>query len=151
LEGLSYTALKKLDQACTTFSLLLTSCLYLWMTGASELQIFSFFELCFCSAFKRLFGRHSSKYWCDRKSRAACAQSFAPWQQATIEIMRRNLSSRTLVVTFNRSQVNIGRASTSHSLLLSLARATCIMVLFFAHIPFVVNHTINATPPEWLQ
>ena len=24
---------------------------------------------------------------CDRKSRAACAQSFAPWQQATIEIM----------------------------------------------------------------
>ena len=29
---------------------------------------------------------------CDRKSRAACAQSFAPRQQATIEIMRRNLS-----------------------------------------------------------
>jgi len=27
------------------------------------------------------------KYCCDRKSRAACAQSFAPWQQATIEIM----------------------------------------------------------------
>jgi len=26
-------------------------------------------------------------YCCDRKSRAACAQSFAPWQQATIEIM----------------------------------------------------------------
>jgi len=25
--------------------------------------------------------------WCDRKSRAACAQSFAPRQQATIEIM----------------------------------------------------------------
>jgi len=24
---------------------------------------------------------------CDRKSQAACAQSFAPWQQATIEIM----------------------------------------------------------------
>ena len=24
-------------------------------------------------------------YCCDRKSRAACAQSFAPWQQATIE------------------------------------------------------------------
>jgi len=23
--------------------------------------------------------------------------------------------------------------------------------LFFAHIPFVVNHTINATPPESLQ
>jgi len=31
-------------------------------------------------------------YCCDRKSRAACAQSFAPLQQAIIEIMRRNLS-----------------------------------------------------------
>jgi len=29
---------------------------------------------------------------CDRKSRAECAQSFAPWQQAAIEIMRRDLS-----------------------------------------------------------
>jgi len=37
--------------------------------------------------------------------------------------------------------------------LLLLVRATyCIcMVLFFTHIPFVVNHTINATPPERLQ
>ena len=25
------------------------------------------------------------------------------------------------------------------------------MVMFFTHIPFVVNHTINATPPERLQ
>jgi len=60
----------------------------------------------------------------------------------------RNLPSRTLVVTFNRSQVNIGRASTSQSLLLLLARATHMTVLFFTHIPFVVNHTINATLPE---
>ena len=29
-------------------------------------------------------------YCCDRKSRAAYAQSFAPWQQATIEITRRD-------------------------------------------------------------
>jgi len=29
---------------------------------------------------------------CVRKSRAACAQSFAPWQQATIEITRRDHS-----------------------------------------------------------
>ena len=29
--------------------------------------------------------------------------------------------------------------------------ATCIVVLFFMHIPFVVHHTINATPPERLQ
>jgi len=27
----------------------------------------------------------------------------------------------------------------------------CIWVLFFAHIPFVVNHTFNATPAERLQ
>jgi len=25
------------------------------------------------------------------------------------------------------------------------------MVLFFTHIPFVLNHTINAMPPERLQ
>jgi len=30
---------------------------------------------------------HIAKYCCDRKSRAACAQSFTLWQQATIEIM----------------------------------------------------------------
>jgi len=56
-----------------------------------------------------------------------------------------------LVVAFSRSQVNIGRASALQSLLLLLARPTYIMVLFFTYIPFVVNHTINATPPEWLQ
>ena len=58
---------------------------------------------------------------------------------------------RTLVIMFNRSHITISRASTSQSLLLLLARRTYIMVLFFAHIPFVVNHTINATPPERLQ
>jgi len=31
----------------------------------------------------------TAPFCCDRKSRAACAQSFALWQQATIEIMRR--------------------------------------------------------------
>ena len=60
---------------------------------------------------------------CDRKSRAAYAQSFAPWQQATIEITRRD-----------------------HSII-ACSRHTHIF-LFFAHIPVVVNHTINATPPE---
>jgi len=48
------------------------------------------------------------------------------WQQATIEIMRCNL-------------------------LYNCLSAPCIVLLFFAHIPFVVNHTINATPPERLQ
>jgi len=63
----------------------------------------------------------------------------------------RNLSSRTLVIMFNRSHVNIGRATKSQSLFLLLSRASYIMVLFFTHIPFVVNHTINATPLERLQ
>jgi len=35
--------------------------------------------------------------------------------------------------------------------LLLLVRATYIRVLFFAHIPFVVNRTFNATPTERLQ
>ena len=65
-------------------------------------------------------------YCCDRKSRAACAQSFAPWEQATIEITRRDHS----IIACSRH---------IHTF------------LFFAHIPFMVNHTINATPPERLQ
>jgi len=51
---------------------------------------------------------------------------------------------RTVAASNNRDHA-------SQSLLLLLARATFIMVLFFAHIPFVVNHTFNATPPERLQ
>jgi len=35
--------------------------------------------------------------------------------------------------------------------LLLLVYATYILVLFFAHIPFVVNHTFNATLTERLQ
>jgi len=63
-----------------------------------------------------------SEYCCDRKSRAACSQSFALWQQATIEFMRRN-----------------------HYIIVCSCHVLYIL-LFFAHIPFVfvVNHTINA-------
>jgi len=35
--------------------------------------------------------------------------------------------------------------------LLLLVRATYIWVLFFTHIPFVVNHTFDAIPTESLQ
>jgi len=49
---------------------------------------------------------------CDLKARAAYAQCFTLWQQAAIEIMRRNHSARTLVIVFNRSHVSIGSAST---------------------------------------
>jgi len=51
---------------------------------------------------------------------------------------------RTVAASNNRDHV-------PQSLLLLVARATYTMVLFFTHIPFVVNHTINATPPERLQ
>jgi len=90
-------------------------------------------------------------YCCDRKSRVAWAQSFALWQQATIEFTCHDHSPRTLVVTFNLSHVNISRASTPRSLFYCLFAPHICMVLFFTHIPFVVNHTFNSTPPERLQ
>ena len=65
--------------------------------------------------------------FCNRKTRAAYAQSFTLWQQATIEITRHD-----------------------HS----ITACSChiyIWVLFFAHIPFVVNRTFTATPTERLQ
>jgi len=58
------------------------------------------------------------------------------------------ISLRMLVVMFNRSHVSIGRAST-HSII--ACSHHIYVLLFFAHIPFVVKHTINATPPERLQ
>jgi len=63
---------------------------------------------------------------CVRKARAASAQSFTLWQQATIEITCRDHS----IIACSRH---------------------IYMVLFFAHIPFVVNRTFNATPTERLQ
>jgi len=53
---------------------------------------------------------------CDLKARAACAQSFAPWQQATIDITCHDHSSRMLVLTFNRSLARIIRDYTPRSL-----------------------------------
>ena len=43
------------------------------------------------------------------------------------------------------------RDHASQSLLLLLVRATYIYLLFFAHTPFVVHHTFNATLLERLQ
>ena len=91
---------------------------------------------------------------CDRKARAS-AQSFTLWQQATIEI--------TLVVTIRKysiincspgSQALLEVTHQDHSIgitLLLLVRATFAWVLFFAHIPFVVNRTFKATPAERSQ
>jgi len=44
----------------------------------------------FCQTLFKWFGYENGYRCCDRKSRAACAQSFAPWQQATIEFTRRD-------------------------------------------------------------
>ena len=67
------------------------------------------------------------------KTRAAHAQSFALWQQATVEFTRRDHSPRTLVVTFNRSQVNIGSASTPRSLFYCLFAPHMYIVVLRAH------------------
>jgi len=55
-------------------------------------------------------------FCCDRKARASSAQSFALWQQATIEITHHNHSPHTLVITFNRSHVSIDKPYTPQSL-----------------------------------
>ena len=60
------------------------------------------------------------------KTRAACAQSFILWQQATIEIMHRNHS----IIACSRH---------------------IYVVLFFAYILFMVNHTFNTTSMKRLQ
>jgi len=59
---------------------------------------------------------------CYRKVQVTCAQSFTLWQHATIDI--------TIIAC-------------SHHIY--------IWVLFFMHIPFMVNRTFNATPTERLQ
>jgi len=68
-----------------------------------------------------MHGEKQKAWWCcDQKSRVACAQSFALWQQATVEITRQDHS----IIACSRH---------------------IYVFLFFAHIQFVVNHTINAT------
>jgi len=54
-------------------------------------------------------------FCCDQQARVVSAQSFGLWQQATIEILQRNHSSRTLVILFSLSQASISRDSTAQS------------------------------------
>ena len=60
------------------------------------------------------------------RSEIPSGMCFAPWQQATIEIML----AISLTIACSRYIYN---------------------GVFSTHIPFVVNHTINATPPARLQ
>ena len=64
----------------------------------------------------------TATFCCNCKAWAANAQSFTLWQQATTEIT-----------------------------LLLLVRATYIRMLFFVHIPFMVNRTFNSTPIKRLE
>ena len=69
----------------------------------------------------------------------------------------RSLSSLPLAGTINCSTGSQALFEVTHQdysigiTLLLLVRATYVYFFFLAHIPFVVNHTINATPPERLQ
>ena len=77
--------------------------------------------------------RFSRWYCCDRKSRAAYVQSFALWQQATIEFTCHDHSSRTLLLRSIVDIVSITRDYTPRSLLL-LVRATYMYgVVLHAH------------------
>jgi len=82
-----------------------TSCLW-WITkstqhhrrGCNNIPSFSQRTTAIARSLCEGWTRHdlhilvTAPFCCDRKSQAACAQSFALWQQATIEIMHRNLS-----------------------------------------------------------
>jgi len=79
-----------------------------------------------CANLLLLFFMNFRWYCCDLKARVASAQSFRLWQQATIEFIRRDHS----IIACSRH---------------------IYMVLFFTHIPFVVNRAFNAPPPMRLQ
>jgi len=73
----------------------------------------------------RLDSGHSTILLRSERPSGKCA-SIALWQQATIEITRHDHS----IIACSRHMY---------------------MVLFFAHIPFVVNRAFSATPAERLQ
>jgi len=98
-----------------------------------------------------VWGRGVGYGCCDRKAQAACAQSFTLWLQARIEITRRSHSSSPSASTFNcspGSQALLEATHQDHSIRITLLLLVCvtyIWVLFFAHIPFVVNHAFSAS------
>jgi len=72
-------------------------------------------------------------------------------QQEQQEFTCHDHSSRTLLLRSIVDIVSITRDYTPRSLYYCLFGPHICRVLFFRHIPFVVNHTFNATPPERLQ
>ena len=78
------------------------------------------------------------------------SQHYPPRSLRSIVVLRSEITSgicaklRTVAASNNRVHM-------PWSLYYCLFAPHICMMLFFTHIPFVVNHTINATPPERLQ
>jgi len=100
------------------------------------------------------------KCFVEETSSVTCIAAFNPAVVCVLESWR----VRFFIVVLLRSEMPSGmcaklrtvaacnnRVHMPWSLCYCLFAPHICMVLFFAHIPFVVNHTINATPPERLQ
>jgi len=95
--------------------------------------------------YKSAWSNYSSRATCDPRTEILRLASFLIMDCVAIgNPSGMGAKLRTVAASNNRDHA-------PQSFLLLLARATYTMVLFFTHIPFVVNHTINATPPERLQ
>jgi len=108
-------------------------------------QDFSFFELDYY-AFPVLRSEIPSGIFAKLRTEAASNNRDHPM---------RSLSSLALASTINCSPgsqalLEVTQQDHSNGITLACSRHTDIFV-FFAYISFVVNHTINATPPERLQ
>ena len=85
---------------------------------------------------------------CDRKSRAAYAQSFALWQQATIEFTCHDHSSRTLLLRSVVDIVSITRNYTPWSLYYCLFAPHMNGVVLHAHPVRGKSHNQRSTTGE---
>jgi len=88
-------------------------------------------------------------FCCDQQARVVSAQSSGLWQQATIEILQRNHSSRTLVILFSlfHKLVSVEIPQHNHSIT-ACSRHIYMGVGLCAH-P-IRGETFNATPVERL-
>jgi len=118
--------------SCTSRSCWITHLTQRQQRGCNNIPSFLQWNALIAHSFCEGFTQHdlhiliTAPFCCVRKARAASAQSFAMWQQATIEFTCHD-----------------------HSIIACLRHIY--ILLLFTHIPFMVNHTFNATPTESLQ
>jgi len=98
----------------------------------------------------------TAPFCCDRKSPSGmCAKLRTVAAISNRVHTKRSLSSSLLARTINCSPGSQARGHSPRSLHRDHSIISCLrhmyMVLFFAHIPFVVNRAISATPTESLQ